>query len=140
MAAALRMAQAVTHARSGTDGGGSERLALAQAFEFRARVGTARVERHSRLRPPLSPLPPPAMSSRPPFTSKTAWDALGVESAGEESEEEVLTDSGAQAEVDRYDAMLSSSVTRSSDVVQRVRVDSQAVQERNQEAKGVGPC
>ena len=78
------------------------------------------------------------MSTRPPFTSKTAWDALGVES-GEESEEEVLTDSGAQAEVDRYDAMLSSSVTRSSDVVQRVRVDSQAVQERNQEAKGVGP-
>ncbi|RPD78685.1 hypothetical protein L226DRAFT_610550 [Lentinus tigrinus ALCF2SS1-7] len=29
------------------------------------------------------------MSSRPPFTSKTPWDALGVES-GEETEEEVL--------------------------------------------------
>ncbi|KAI0779489.1 cytidylyltransferase family-domain-containing protein [Fomes fomentarius] len=31
------------------------------------------------------------MSSRPPFTTKTAWEALGIES-GEESEEEVLTD------------------------------------------------
>ena len=45
----------------------------------------------------------PAMSSRAAsFTSKTAWEALGVES-GEETEEEVL-DEATASQPERYDA------------------------------------
>lgn len=46
--------------------------------------------------------PRSVMSSRPPFTTKTPWEALGIES-GEESEEEVLTDAP-PSQPERYDA------------------------------------
>ena len=41
------------------------------------------------------------MSTRPPFTSKTAWEALGVES-GEEYDDEILDETTA-SQPERYD-------------------------------------
>lgn len=100
---------------------------------------------YTRASPPAdsihSPSTTSAMSVRPTFTSKAAWDALDIQS-GEESEEEVYDENPA-SQPERYAATTSNVCATRAEwswphCAQRVGICNEAVQERYQKAEGVG--